>query len=469
MAASVHKLSLATKLAFGAGDTGPAIVSSINGFFLLNFLVNVAGVRPGTAGTIFLIVKIWDAVNDPLMGWLTDKTQSAMGRRRPWLLYGAFPFGLAFFLNWLVPPLSDNLKFWYYLVVALFLDTAFTAVNVPYTALTAELTPDYDERTRLTAFRFSFSILGGVLAAFLHTQILGFFPNDLATGNAVSIGLWSVISMGGFVATFMGTREPALPPTTEAKSAEPSFLEGMQIAFKNRAFVLVTVIYLLSWLSIQFVQNNLFIYARDWVGIAASQFGFLILALQLSAFVSIGVWSRLSERLGKKNVYYAGAALFTLTLLALFFVQRGQTTLIFIIGMFAGVGLAVCYLIPWSMLPDVIEFDELETGQRREGVFYGFFVFLQKLGLSLGLFISGWVLEWAGYLPAEMGQPEPIQPASVLLALRVLVGPVGAAILLLSFIAVYFYPITKAKHAEIQRLLKERRAATEKKSTPVGH
>jgi GPH family glycoside/pentoside/hexuronide:cation symporter len=110
------------------------------------------------------------------------------------------------------------------------------------------------------------------------------------------------------------------------------------------------------------------------------------------------------------------------------------------------------------MLPDVIELDELQTGQRREGVFYGFFVLLQKFGLSLGLFISGWVLDWAGYIKSVPGQPDAVQPESVLFALRVLVGPAGAVILLLSFVAVYLYPITKEKHAEIRAALDARKA-----------
>ncbi len=144
---TTNKLSRTTKLAYGAGDLGAAIATAINGFFLLNFLINIAGLRPGTAGTIFLVAKIWDAINDPIVGWLTDHTVSKFGRRRPWLLIAAVPFGLAFFLQWIVPPLSETGLFWYYLIVAILLDTAYTAVNVPYAALTAELTQDYDERT----------------------------------------------------------------------------------------------------------------------------------------------------------------------------------------------------------------------------------------------------------------------------------------------------------------------------------
>lgn len=456
MVAKPEKLSLKTKLAFGAGDLGPAIMASINGFFLLDFLINVASIRPAIAGTIFLIVKIWDAVNDPLVGWLTDKTQSAMGRRRPWLLFGAVPFGLAFFLHWVVPPFDDTGKFWYYLIVALLLDTALTVVGVPYTALTAELTSDYDERTSLNAFRFSFSILGGVLAAFFHTQIVGAFPGQPGIGNGVSLFIWSVVSVAGLLLTFAGTKEPAQPAAAH-KEEGPGFIEGILIAFRNRPFVLVTIIYLLSWLTIQFVQNNLFIYARDWVGINVQDFGLILLALQFSAFVWVLIWTRVSGWLGKQLVYYIGAAVFVVVLIGLYFVQPGQTTLLTVLAIVAGVGVAVCYLIPWSMLPDVVELDELQTGQRREGVFYGFFVFLQKLGLSLGLFISAQVLDWAGYIPAEPGQPVPVQPEAVLSALRFLVGPAGAAIILLSFLAVYLYPINKQKHAEIKAQLEARK------------
>jgi GPH family glycoside/pentoside/hexuronide:cation symporter len=168
------------------------------------------------------------------------------------------------------------------------------------------------------------------------------------------------------------------------------------------------------------------------------------------------VWAKISDTIGKKNIYYLGAGFFVLALLGIFFLQPGQTVLIFALAMLAGVGISVGYLVPWSMVPDVVELDQLKTGQRREGVFYGFFVLLQKLGLALGLFTSGWALELSGYINATPGNPDPVQPASALLTMRVLIGPVGAVILLLSFIAVYFYPITREKHTEIRAELAKR-------------
>ncbi len=447
-----EKLSKWTKLAFGAGDLGPAIVAAINGFFLNAFLLDVAGLRPAAAGTIFLIVKLWDAVNDPLIGMLSDRTQSRWGRRRPWLLFAAIPFGLAFFLQWVVPPLGDTGKFFYYLVVAILLDSAYTAVNVPYTALTPELTHDYDERTSLSSYRFSFSILGGVMAAFLHTIILGFFETP-TQGYMASAAIWAFFIIVPNFITFAFTREVHF---LEDRPKGPGFWEGLLIAFKNKAFVYVTLIYLLSWLSIQFVQNNLILYVKYWMG-AESIFGFLILAIQFSSFIFMLIWSKVSQRIGKQGVYYIGITIWILVCLLLFFVQPGQTNLLFALGILAGAGVSIGYLIPWSMLPDVIELDELETGQRREGVFYGIFVFLQKFGLALGLAISNFTLELTGYINQVTGSPQPVQTNATLFALRAFVSLVPAIILLVSFQVVRSYPITREKHRSIRAELANRK------------
>jgi glycoside/pentoside/hexuronide:cation symporter, GPH family len=456
---TTNRLSQKTKLAYGAGDLGAAIATAINGFFLLNFLINVAGLRPGLAGNVFLIAKIWDAVNDPIIGWLTDKTVSKFGRRRPWLLIAAIPFGLAFFLQWIVPPLNETGLFWYYLIVAILLDTAFTAVNVPYAALTAELTQDYDERTRLSSVRMGFSILGGVLAAFFHGIIVSRFPQDPKLGYMVSAAIWAFFIAGPCFITFFGTKEPDFAINARPTAEGPGFVEGLRIAFKNKPFILVTLIYMLSWLAIQFAQNNLQLYTKDWIKLDMSMFSFLLLAIQFSSFIWVLIWAKVSERIGKQNVYYLGAGFFVVALMGLFFLQPGQVVATFLLAAMAGIGISVGYLVPWSMVPDVVELDELETGQRREGVFYGFFVFLQKMGLALGLFISGWALELSGYINATPDIPNPTQPASALLAIRVLIGPVSAAILLLSFLAVRAYPITREKHAEIRAELAKRKAA----------
>ena len=450
------KLGVVTKLAYGVGDLGPAIVASINGFFLNAFLIEVAGIRPATAALIFLLVKAWDAVNDPLIGMLTDRTNTRWGRRRPWLLFGAVPFGLAFFLQWVVPDWSDTGLFWYYLLVALLLDTGFTAVNVPYAALTPELTQDYDERTSLNAYRFSFSILGGTFAAFFHAVIVGGYEGTaVLRGYLISAGIWAGVIVLSNIITFAFTRESQF---RAAAIEEIPFFQGLKIAFSNRAFINVTLIYLLAWLAIQFVQNNLILYVKYW-GQAEEQFQWLLLALQFGSFFFLLIWSRVSQRIGKQKVYYIGTAFWVVAGILLFFVPAGNVSWLFVLGPIASIGVSVCYLIPWSLLPDVVDLDEVETGQRREGIFYGFFVFLQKLGISLGIATSNLILDGAGYVkPAYAGAPlAPVQPDTVLLALRIFVGLVPAAILLLSYIVMARYPISRQRHAEIQATLAARR------------
>lgn len=454
-----EKLPLSAKLAFGAGDLGPAIATIIGSFFQLFFLTTVAGLSPATAGTILLIVKIWDSINDPIMGWLTDKTVSKHGRRRPWLLYGAVPFGLFFFLQWVVPPFDDTGKFFFYLVIALLFDTAFTIVNVPYTALTPELTRDYDERTSLNSYRFAFSIGGSLVAGVLHQVIVGSFcanPQQCTRpesqlGYLVAGAVWAALCILPFIWCFAGTKERYEP---EADAPEMGLLDQVRIAFSNVPYRFVIGIYLFSWLAVQITSAVLTFYMAFWMQ-RADLIPVVLLAVQGTAFIFLFIWSAVSRRIGKKAVYMIGMVFWILIQAGLFFLQPNQIGLLPILAALAGVGVATAYLVPWSMMPDVIELDELETGQRREGVFYGFMVFLQKLGLALGLFLVGLALEWQGFNEAlAAGQ----QPESALFAIRVMIGPVPTLVLICGMALTAFYPITKQKHQAILSQLQARRA-----------
>ncbi len=448
-------LSFWTKMAYGIGDWGPALVAGINGFFLNVFLLEVAGLRPAAVGTIFLLVKIWDAVNDPLIGRLSDNTKSRWGRRRPWLLFGSIPFGLAFFLSYIVPDISPTGLFWYYLVVALLLDTGYTASNVPYAALTPELTRDYDERTSLNSFRFGWSILGGLAAILLHSNLIGVW-DDPRTGYMISAAIWAGVIIASNVITFFGVKEYYV----EEKSSENEmgFLKGLRIVFANKAFVLVCLIYLTSWLALQFVQNNILLWLTYYFG-STDIFNLLVLILQVCAFGFLSLGTLVSARIGKKNTYYVGIGFWMVASVALFIIPPGQNALLLIAAVVASIGVGTAYLIPWSMMPDVIELDELETGQRREGIYYGFFVFLQKMGLSLALAIANYSLELAGYVNPEMAGAVTVQNDSVVLLLRLFVSIVPLVILVISLILVRFYPITREKHAEIRLQLAQRKLA----------
>ncbi len=464
-----EKLSFSTKLAYGAGDLGPAITANIGVFFALFFFTNVAGLSAGLAGSILMIGKIWDAINDPMVGVLSDRTKSRWGRRLPWMLYGAIPFGIFFFLQWVVPHFSADKSanqlglFWYYVIIAIIFNTFYTAVNLPYTALTPELTQDYDERTSLNSFRFTFSIGGSIASLILAQLIFAQLKIPAEQQYLVLAGICTVLSVLPLFLCVFGVRDRVLGfETQHSDTQQPEHIplsEQLRIALSNRPFLFVVGIYLFSWLGVQVTASILPYFVVNWMRLPEAEFPKVAIAVQGTALVMLFVWSAASERFGKKAVYFMGMILWIIAQAGLFFLQRDQVGLMYVLAVMAGFGVSTAYLIPWSMMPDVIELDELTTGQRREGMFYGFMVLLQKVGLAVGLFIVGQSLQWAGFIETVPGQPTPTQPASALLAIRIAIGPLPTLALIFGLILAYFYPITREVHAEILLKLKERNSS----------
>ncbi|XZN94926.1 MAG: MFS transporter [Microcoleus sp.] len=459
------KLSFSTKLAYGAGDLGPAITANVLVFYLLLFFTSVAGLSPGTASNILLIGKVWDAVNDPIVGVLSDRTSHPWGRRYPWMVYGAIPFGIFFFLQWIVPSDNPTILFWYYVIISILFNTAYTAVNLPYTALTPELTQDYNERTSLNSFRFTFSIGGSILSLIL-AKIIFDLVKDNTQKYLILGAVCTVISVLPLYWCFLGTRKHVFAqlaenPVVEDDSTSLGLKEQLRIAFNNRPFLYVIGIYLCSWLGVQLTASILPYFVINWMKLPEETFPQTAIAVQGTALAMLFVWSKVSERYGKKAVYFMGMSLWIIAQAGLFFLQPGQVGLMYFLAVMAGVGVSTAYLVPWSMIPDVIELDELQTGQRREGVFYSFMVLLQKIGLAIGLWFVGQALEVAGFLPTLQGQAPPIQPDSAMFAIRVAIGPLPTIALIIGMILTYFYPITREVHDEILLKLKEKKAENE--------
>jgi GPH family glycoside/pentoside/hexuronide:cation symporter len=200
----------------------------------------------------------------------------------------------------------------------------------------------------------------------------------------------------------------------------------------------------------------------DCMGLKESDVPTVLIAVQGTALVMLFVWGALSKKIGKKVVYFMGMSLWIIAAAGLYFLQPGQIVLMYVMAVMAGFGVSTAYLIPWSMIPDVIELDELQTGQRREGIFYGFMVLLQKFGLAFGLFLVGNALQSSGFKETVAGQTGlPIQPESALQAIRIAVGPLPTICLICGLFLTYFYPITREMHAEIMLKLKQRQEKIE--------
>ena len=510
------QFNLSTKMAFGAGDMGAGITSNLIAFSFLIFLTEVAGLQPLAAGTVLLIGKIWDAINDPMVGYLSDRTQTRWGRRYPWIFAGAIPFGITFFLMWLSPDWEDSAKFWYYVLTSVLFQVFFTVVNLPYTTLTAELTEDYDQRTELTAFRLAFSVFGAILALALGLVVtlvvenqqqqylllgglcaavsvfptfwcvLGTYPEArrrnvlhkaLASGPAISkTSVWAKLKQAFKRPTFLAIVAICLGVVAVSQLVKlgligvgeawaslllhlMSVLQTIALTgpliyligyFTTWSFLIVIGIYLFAWLALQITASIIPFYATLWMGL--DSYFIPALLVQGTAILMMFVVNWISRRVGKQNAFYIGMGLWLLVQIALFFLQPGQTGLLYGLCILASLGVATAYVVPWAMLPDVIELDELQTGQRREGFFYAFMTLLQKIGLAGGLFLVGLVLETSGFVSEASQQPE-----SALTAIRFFMGPVPLLMLLCGMVLTFFYPITKDAHANIRLQLAERR------------
>jgi len=456
-----ERLSLRTKLAYGVGELGGEIPNNILVFFLLFFLTSVAGLNPTLAGSVLLIAKVWDALNDPLIGILSDRTRSPLGRRYPWMLVGAIPLGVCFCFQWFVPPTTNQwLLLAYFSGIALLLDTAFTVVAVPYSTLAAELTTGYDERTSLVSFKAAFSIGASILSLTL-AQIIFAKIADPSKKYLILGAVSGIIAISAIYLCVWGTykRYKAIQTQRIQISLEPSLpiRQQLHIAFSNFPFLCVIGIYLCSWLGLQVTAAILPYFVINWMRLPDHHFTQAALAVQGTALTMMFFWSAVGQRLGKRAVYWMGIPLTICALVGLCFLQPNQVALMYVLAVIVGIGLSTAYLVPWSMLPDVLDLDELNTGQRREGIFCGLVVQLQKIAVAIALFLVGKILDWAGFIPTAPGQLPPAQPESAMMAIRLLIGPVPALVLVFGLVCAYFYPITRSVHGEILLKLLEGR------------
>jgi GPH family glycoside/pentoside/hexuronide:cation symporter len=472
-----NKLTRKTKFIYGLGDWGTSAATAARALFWLFFLVSVVGLDASIAGVVILVGRIWDSINDPLIGMISDRIDTRWGRRRPFLLFGAIPFGLSFFLLFIVPPISDRvLLAIYYGLAFLLFDTMYTIVNVPYSALMPELTEDYDERSTLAGWRVAFAILAALIAGatfqlLAEDQIgtllepsLG-IQGSLRAGYAITAAIWSITLMIPPLILFKSIRETQrVPPDKDPFRPWATFLD----VFSNRPFRIASIIYLLSFTTADIVITVLVWFLVFYIG-ADSTFVSLVIGLVLGiAFITMPITVKLMHRFGKKNSFIAAMSVYTVVLFFMGQAPPGGFTYALIAALFAGFGYGATNVIPWAMVADVVEEDELKSGKRREGIYSGYLVFFRKLATAIAIFAVTRVLSMTGFVESTTGSLLNVeQPDDALQALRLLVGIVPAVMLVVAIIAATQYPLDRETHMNIRRKLEIRRAeqfASEKQS-----
>jgi GPH family glycoside/pentoside/hexuronide:cation symporter len=440
-----------TKLLYGSGDLGFSLTSTIIGAFFALFLTDVVGISPGAAGTAIFVGSTWDYVNDPIMGYLSDRTRTRWGRRRPYLLFGALPFALAFTMLWWHPPLEHELFLAiYYAAAYVVFDASATLIYMPYFALTPELTADYDERTSLTSYRMFFSILGSLLAFTIPWFLVESFQPQNAP-RVLRMGvLFAVASALPLLLVFFGTRERE----EYMQQKQPTLRQSLRVALGNKPFVYGLLIFLMTWIAVVILQDSLAYFIKHVVHREADS-ELIMATVFVTAIVALPLWNWVSQRSSKRWAYIGGIAFWAVVQIVLVTVTTDTSLAVILFLCFlAGIGVAAAHVLPWAIIPDSIEWGELQTGERHEGMLYSLVTLLRKAATSIAIPATLWLLHFTGY----DGLAEQ-QPASAQVGLRIVVGPIPAVLLCLGIVFAYFYPLTRRKHAEVVRELESRRTS----------
>ncbi|MDP2975752.1 MAG: glycoside-pentoside-hexuronide (GPH):cation symporter, partial [Anaerolineales bacterium] len=462
-------LSLWTKLAFGSGDWSISSFGTLRQIFYAIFLTDVVGLRPGLAAVAIVVGTLWDAINDPLVGRWSDRVRSRWGRRRPFLLWFAIPYGLGFALLWWAPPFDNQYLLALSVTLAFMLaDTFQTLIGVPLYALTPEITPDYDERTSLTGYRMLFNLIASLVTAVAAPEIVKAALVSGATqqqGYVIVGALFGGLAVIPLLLIFFVVRERPRSETEIRQEQATPLREVLKTAWGNIPFRFATALYMLNWITFDLVAGTIPFFLTYWVAggnLLVRVFGLSLDSVVLGLLLIVSVlvlpfWIWLSGKLSKNIAYVIGMSFWAVVQLLIFAVQPGQITFILALATLAGISVSTAHVLPDSIFPDVIEWDELRTGRRQEGIYYGIKNFIRKLSGAVAMVIVLQALERFGYQTPPEGVTFFTQPDSAVLAIRILIGPLGAVLLFSAVLIAWFYPLTREKHARIRKLLARRK------------
>jgi GPH family glycoside/pentoside/hexuronide:cation symporter len=450
-----NKISTLTKNCFGMADFGVSAMVSSMQFYMLIYYTDVVKIDPGIAGTAMLVGKLtWDMVNDVLCGYITDRTRSRWGRRRPFLIFCALPLGASFWLLFSLPTGMSNVSAFFAVIGSFLLyDTFMTMVSTAYYSMTAELTLDYNERTSLTSVRMVYNSVGYIFGAAVTTVLVSMLRSGMGLPDRAA---WSMVGLiFGFlcmitvlVTGLTVTRKPAVEPAPTSLTP----LRAILGTLKNKPFMLYACIQALVSIAFTFITTMLPYFVKYQLLMESQQY-LIMMALLLTLTIFLIPCRTLANKAGKNRAYAIGLSLASAAMTICFFMPNEANNIMFGVAVVAGIGFSSQWICPHSMIPDVIEFAELETGERREGVYYGLNAMISKISNALSIMLCGWGLKFFGYAEGQA------QTARSLLGIRLMFSLLPVLIMLISVPMLLKYPITRESHARVVAELAKRRSS----------
>lgn len=441
-------LSMRRKIAYGLGDMGISLAYFTVGFFFLFYLTDLLGLPPSIAGLAFFIGRLWDGINDPFIGAANDRTVSKLGRKRAYLIYGALPLAVTFALLWVIPPAaSQEIKFVWATVSMLLYTTAYSFVTVPYMALVPVMTTDYDERTQITGIRAILSTLGSILGGGVALFISG-FSSQLVGLRLIAV-MFGLASGAGIIAAAQSARGLEKPALERETLPRYGLRDYLRVIREKNVFILMLFKFL-GAIATGALTAALPYFAKHILG--SERISTIGLAIYvLASALCIPVWNRLSKTRDKRRLLLGGTIAATACLLIIG--QISDTTFFYVGCALLGMAMASYLLIPYSLVPDLVEYYEHETGERHESVFFGLWMTVHQLGISTAGLVLGLFLQAFGYDGTLAVQSEP-----ALSAVRMAFGVLPGVLLVVATLVLQRYTITRQVFQKIQADLESSRS-----------
>ena len=453
-----QKLSIKEKVGYSLGDAASNIFFQTFILFITYFYTDVFGISAAAVGTMFLVTKIWDAVNDPMMGIIADRTETRWGKFRPYLLWFAIPFGVLGVLTFTTPGLSVTGKLIYAYITYTLLMMAYTIVNVPYSALMGVMTPNTHERTVLSSFRFFAAFIATIMIQSCLLWLVKVFGKDnQQLGWSWAMGVFSAVAVILLFITFFTTRERVHPPKGQKTTIKQDLID----LATNKPWLLIGSATVFQLIYICMRGGAIAYYFKYFVkGQEILSFGQVSWEKLFSTFLVTGtvatilgviLTTRISKAFGKAATYSAFLGIAGLATGAIYFLGPQSIIIMFVLQIIISFSVGPVSVLQWSIYTDTADYSEWTKGRRATGLVMSASLFALKLGVALGVSGLAWILAGYGF-ESNVDQTE-----KGLLGIRMVNSIYPAIFALLGMVFMFFYPLNNKKMLEIETELVARR------------
>lgn len=449
MSTNSEKLSVKEKVGYALGDTAANFIFQTMVMFQLVFYTDTFGISAIAAGTLLVVVRFWDAIFDPIMGVIADRTNTKWGKFRPWIIWTAVPFGIMGFLTFVTPEFSASGKLIYAYITYIILMMIYSANNLPYSALSGVMTGDLGERTSLSSYRFVFAMLAQLIIQGLALPMVNYFgEGNSAKGYQFTMGIFSALAVILFIITFATTKERIQPASTQKATVKEHFGDLLQ----NGPWIAMFILTIILFITLAMRGSIVLYYFKYYVG-QEDLFSMFNVLGTVATIIGILFSKKLSMRFGKRNVFIAGLLGTTFFTALFIFFPPAAIQLMFTAEILRQFVYGFTIPLLWAMMADVADFSEWKNNRRATGIVFAAIVFGLKAGLGFGGAIAGYILSLYGYVPNV------IQNTSALEGIRLTMSLFPAITFGLCAVTLFFYKIDKEKEIQITNELAERRKA----------